>query len=148
MPQFDISTYSSQIFWLVVCFGLTFLGLSKLVLPHYKKILEKRILKLEKDIESTVYLQKEIVKLKMNRMDKLNEAEKKAEEDLKKVESQIISEQKSLTAMLQKNHDKEIKKLNESLDSQKIFILENLDSFIEDCSNDLMEKYFPEEKKG
>ena len=42
MPQLDISTYASQLFWLVVCFGVLYVLLSKLALPRIATALEER----------------------------------------------------------------------------------------------------------
>lgn len=144
MPQFDISTYSSQIFWLVVCFGLTFLGLAKLVLPYYKRILEKRIDGLEEKIKTTVYLQKEIVKLKMVRIKQLDAVQEQSKEAMQNAESKILVEQKQLVQKLQTAHDDKLRKLNESIKNQRIFLLENLDTFIDDCCADIIEKHLPD----
>ena len=139
MPQFDITTYSSQIFWLIFCFGLTFLGISQLILPQYKKILEQRINHLEDKIKRTVCLQKEILKLKAARMQQLEKIQ---------VESKILEEQKIFVQELQTNYDNKLRQLNDSVKKQRILLLENLDSFVDGCCNDLMDKYFAEYKNG
>jgi F-type H+-transporting ATPase subunit b len=42
MPQYDISTYSSQIFWLFVCIMPIFLILTYFLLPKLKNVLDER----------------------------------------------------------------------------------------------------------
>ncbi|WPY00321.1 ATP synthase subunit b' [Candidatus Trichorickettsia mobilis] len=42
MPQFDISTYSSQIFWLAIIFSCLYLVISKIIAPTSEKILANR----------------------------------------------------------------------------------------------------------
>jgi F-type H+-transporting ATPase subunit b len=42
MPQLDSSTYSSQLFWLVVCFVVLYFILSYIALPKIAKVLEAR----------------------------------------------------------------------------------------------------------
>ena len=42
MPQLDISTFSSQIFWLVVCFTALFLIVWRIGVPKISHILETR----------------------------------------------------------------------------------------------------------
>ncbi len=42
MPQFDPSSFSSQIFWLAICFGLIYLSMSKIFLPRIRDILKDR----------------------------------------------------------------------------------------------------------
>lgn len=42
MPQFDPSSFASQIFWLAICFSLIYLALSKIFLPRIRDILQNR----------------------------------------------------------------------------------------------------------
>lgn len=148
MPQFDIATYSSQIFWLVFCFGLTFFGISQLILPRYKKILEQRIDLLEDKIKTTVCLQKEIVKLKMVRMQQLDKIQAETQQQIKEAEDKILEEQKQFVQELHAEYDEKIRKLNDSMKNQRTFILENLDTFIDECCDELMDKYFVDYKHG
>jgi len=47
MPQFDMSTAPSQIFWLLVVFGLLYLTFVKVVLPKVGGAIEARSNKIE-----------------------------------------------------------------------------------------------------
>lgn len=42
MPQFDLSTYFSQIFWLVLSFGILYLMMHYVFIPKMTEIIEKR----------------------------------------------------------------------------------------------------------
>lgn len=42
MPQFDLTTYSSQIFWLSICFALLYICVSKIILPRIATIIKER----------------------------------------------------------------------------------------------------------
>ena len=148
MPQFDLATYSSQIFWLVFCFGLTFFGISQLILPRYKKILEQRIDHLEDKIKTTVCLQKEIVKLKMVRMQQLDKIQAETQKHIKEDKDKILEEQKLFVQELHAGYDEKIRKLNDSMKNQRTFLLENLDAFIDECCHELMDKYFADYKHG
>jgi len=50
MPQFDITTFPSQVFWLVVSFGLLYLLMSRLVLPRIGNTIEAREGKIQGDL--------------------------------------------------------------------------------------------------
>lgn len=50
MPQFDISWFPSQIFWLVVTFALFYFVLSSFVLPQLGAAIEGRASKIEGDL--------------------------------------------------------------------------------------------------
>ena len=50
MPQLDPSTFGSQLFWLLVCFGALYLVLSFIVVPRISKTLATRAQTLENDL--------------------------------------------------------------------------------------------------
>lgn len=50
MPQLDPSTFGSQLFWLLVCFGALYLVLSFIVVPRISKTLATRAETLESDL--------------------------------------------------------------------------------------------------
>ena len=73
LPQMDISTFPSQIFWLVVTFSILYVFMWKFAIPNLRNTIEERKDKISEDI---------------------NEAEKlksEAEEILNKYESKISS---------------------------------------------------------
>ncbi|MES2678039.1 MAG: hypothetical protein V4612_07010 [Pseudomonadota bacterium] len=42
MPQFNPESFSSQLFWLAICFGLIYISMSKIFLPRIRDILKER----------------------------------------------------------------------------------------------------------
>lgn len=52
MPQFDVSTFPSQIFWLVVSFALLYVLMSWLVLPRIGRTIEAREAKIQSDLDA------------------------------------------------------------------------------------------------
>ncbi|MBL6761228.1 MAG: F0F1 ATP synthase subunit B' [PS1 clade bacterium] len=50
MPQLDPSTFGSQLFWLLVCFGALYLVLSFIVIPRISRTLETRAETMESDL--------------------------------------------------------------------------------------------------
>ena len=50
MPQFDITTFASQIFWLVVTFAIVFVFAWRIVLPRISATLEDRQRKIGDDL--------------------------------------------------------------------------------------------------
>lgn len=59
MPQFDLSTAPSQIFWLVVIFVLFYLVLWRLVLPRMSQVMETRQRKIDDDLARAERLRNE-----------------------------------------------------------------------------------------
>ncbi|MCE3255124.1 MAG: synthase subunit b [Rickettsiaceae bacterium] len=49
MPQFDPSSFISQLFWLAICFGLLYFSMSKIFLPRIREILRERHSNIDKN---------------------------------------------------------------------------------------------------
>ena len=59
LPQMDVGTFPSQIFWLVVTFGLLFLVLSRKTLPMIEAIIGNRRIRIEGDLGTAEAFRKE-----------------------------------------------------------------------------------------
>lgn len=59
MPQLEVSTYVSQIFWLIVCFGALYYLLSRKALPRVAEILEARADRIRADLDEAQRLRKD-----------------------------------------------------------------------------------------
>lgn len=58
-PPFESSTYVSQIFWLVIVFGLLYLMMSRIALPRVGAILENRRNRIEGDLADASRMQQQ-----------------------------------------------------------------------------------------
>lgn len=52
MPQFDPKTMPSQIFWLIVCFAILYVIMSKVVMPTLGGTIEARAAKIQGDLDA------------------------------------------------------------------------------------------------
>lgn len=50
-PPFDASTFGTQLFWLVLCFGLLYWLMSRIGLPRVAGIIEDRAARIAKDLD-------------------------------------------------------------------------------------------------
>jgi len=57
MPQFDPSTFGSQILWLVISFAGLYWALTRLTLPRIVEVLEARQSKIDDDLDRAVELE-------------------------------------------------------------------------------------------
>lgn len=53
MPQFDVSSFGTQLFWLVLAFGILYIAISKLIVPKVESIMINRNRYLEKNITAS-----------------------------------------------------------------------------------------------
>jgi F-type H+-transporting ATPase subunit b len=59
MPQLDVHTFPTQIFWLVVSFVLLYWLMSAIALPRIEKIVEERRRRLDEDLEKAAQMKNE-----------------------------------------------------------------------------------------
>ena len=59
MPQFDPSSFASQIFWLVVVFGALYLLMSRIALPRITEVLDSRSERIANDLDKAELLKRE-----------------------------------------------------------------------------------------
>ena len=74
LPQMDISTFPSQLFWLIVTFTALYLFMWKFVIPRLSTTIEERKDKISNDINDAENLNSEASKILENYDDKMNSA--------------------------------------------------------------------------
>jgi F-type H+-transporting ATPase subunit b len=79
MPQFDPSSFPSQIFWLVVTFAVLYFVMAKLVLPRVGSVLQDRQEKISDDLDRAGQLKKDAEEITATYEAALAEARGKAQ---------------------------------------------------------------------
>lgn len=59
MPQLELATYASQIFWLILCFGLLYFYMLKGPLPVLREVLNNRQQRISSDLKKAEALKAE-----------------------------------------------------------------------------------------
>jgi F-type H+-transporting ATPase subunit b len=125
MPQLDVSTYPSLIFWLVLTFSFTFLVLKYYVTPKMSEILNDRKEKVDADLFEAKQSREDAENSKMNQEKSISDAREKAviivRDAIEKSKSNLlISESKAKEKLSKKLEDAEKNILNAKKDSLKI----------------------------
>lgn len=136
-PPFDSTTFPSQIFWLVICFVVLYVFLSRVGLPRISGIIEARKHKLTSDIDSAELLREEgkrakesyeaeLAKARQNAKSLANtardEARAQAETERKKAENEIA--QKMVEA-------------ESAINSKKAEVLSHLETIAADTAKEI-----------
>ena len=138
MPQLDPEFWFSQIFWLVITFGILYLVLSKLILPKISDNLETRKSQVldnlelaEKQRNDSEAKLKEfdniILKSKIDAKNLFNESRKKLLEDINKKRQKLEEEL-----------DKEIKIVESEIEELKIKSPDKINKIAIETSSDLI----------
>lgn len=60
MPQFNFTTYSSQIFWLLICFSVLYLVIRNVVIPRLHHTINNRTSVIDRDVDEAQKFYNEI----------------------------------------------------------------------------------------
>jgi F-type H+-transporting ATPase subunit b len=123
MPQFDASTYASQLFWLFICFGILCVGLARFILPRLAKQIEWRSQYINQHEQWLQELNEEYHDLEMkqrilqDQMQKevlhLMQTSRKELNDLKQTERSVVNEElKKALLKAQESIDEELNRLD------------------------------------
>ena len=167
MPQLNPEFWVSQIFWLILTFGILLVVLSKFILPKISNNLEFRKSQILENVETAEKQKKEseekikeyedlIIKSKIEARNFFNEARKKILSDIDKkkeqlekdINNEIVSAEKEIID-LEKNAPEKINKISIETSSNlvKYLIGEEINSssisaIAEDLSKKKMSKYY------
>ncbi len=83
MPQLDVSTYPSLIFWLILTFGFTFLVLKFFITPKLSEILNQRKERISADLFSAKSAREEAENSKISQEKSISSAKNKANKIVK-----------------------------------------------------------------
>ena len=92
MPQFDPSTFASQVFWLVVLFAVFYFLMARVALPRISGVLEERQNKIEDDLLRAEKLRKEAEEVLNEYESALSNARGKAREIIAEASRQASEE--------------------------------------------------------
>lgn len=92
MPQLDVSTYPSQIFWLVVFFALLYYLLTRKGLPRLTDILEARQDRIAADLDRAAKLREEAERTLQQYEAMLRDAQDRAQTALREAQERLTAE--------------------------------------------------------
>ena len=119
MPQLNPEFWISQIFWLIITFGILFIVLTKVILPKISDNLETRKSQILENIE-TADKQKEESQKKINEYEKIIlESKIKAKNYFNDAREKILEDINKKRAALEKDLDEEISSTENELSEFK-----------------------------
>ena len=140
LPQLDLSTYASQVFWLLLCFGLLWFMVSVFVTPKIADVVEQRKRKINEYIKKADDLNSQ-AKLAL---DKYNEtlalAEKKAEQEIEKEQNELKNYLRETEGKISAQLNKKIADNEFMLAKEKKNTLQQIENIVEDLAFEIVQK--------
>jgi F-type H+-transporting ATPase subunit b len=137
MPQFDFTTYSSQIFWFAICFCILYFAVSYIITPRIRSILEQRKKVISSDLSSTADLKTQIEELKsLNfkiNQDSAQSYHQKIEATTQKIQQHRQDTITNLKKTLEENSKKsqlQLQDLIKKSQEQSVAVIDEISKFI------------------
>tara|TARA_Y100000590_G_C15485650_1_gene925672 strand:+ start:244 stop:834 length:591 start_codon:yes stop_codon:yes gene_type:complete len=145
MPQLNPEFWVSQIFWLVLTFGVLYLVLSKAVLPKISNNLETRKSQILENIE-TAEKQREESENKIKEFEKIIlENKNKAKNYLNETRKKILQDINAKRIALEKDIDEEVKTVENEIKKLKSSSDEKINKIAIETSSELIKQLINEE---
>ena len=124
MPQFDFTTYHSQIFWFLICFTMLYLSVALVILPRGGGIIEARKTVVNSGKNSAKKLEKQVEDLDQKANQIKAEASDKYDSKLEEVSKNIVKERDLVLTSLKADLDEKAKKSRQEI---KTFVSQSED---------------------
>jgi F-type H+-transporting ATPase subunit b len=140
MPQLNPEFWISQIFWLILTFGILYVVLSKLILPKISANLELRKSQIQENIEAAEK-QREDSELKLKEYDGIVLKSKlEAKSFFKGAREKVLKDINSKKNVLDQQIDEEIKKAEQEIEQLKKDAPEKINKIAIEASSELVKK--------
>jgi len=140
MPQLNPEFWVSQIFWLIITFGILYIVLSKFILPKISSNLELRKSQIQENIE-TAEKQREMSEVKLKEYDEIILKSKlDAKNIFKNAREKIIKDINLKKETLDKQIDEEISNAEEEIKTLKKDATDKINKIAIETSSDLLKK--------
>ena len=143
MPQFDLTFYWSQLFWMLICFGILFWAMHFWIVPFFSAIRVQRKKELDDLIKKTRNLQKKAEILAKDDRDIL---EKTREEARKIIEEATLTSQEYYRKHLQNLDElfnQVLEKTKKNLLQEKKQALKNVEKLSFSLTKSFIQSQFP-----
>ena len=140
MPQLNPEFWISQIFWLILTFGIMYLVLSKLILPKISNNLETRKSQILENIEAAEK-QREDSDAKLKEYDEIiSKSKLKANSILNQAREKAIKDIKTKKETMEKEIEKEISKAQKEITELKKNSISSIQNISENITSNIIEK--------
>ena len=126
LPQLDIATWPSQLFWLVVLFGAGYLVMARVVTPRIGAVLEERRQTVDGDLEKARATSADAAKMRANYESDLEKARIEAAEFTKQAAMEATKKAEAADAKIAQKLSNKVAKAEAKLADAKTSAMANL----------------------
>jgi len=135
MPQLDIGTYPSQVFWLLLSFGALYLFVQRVLVPQFSRLAQQRDQQVEGNRRTADQILGEIDQLQRQMDAALQDARREAKEAFEQASLQIKDDRQKQLASVDRMIQKNLKEAQARIHEHKTEILAEMNLMIEQLAD-------------
>jgi F-type H+-transporting ATPase subunit b len=143
MPQFEISTFSSQLFWFFVCWGIVFVYLWKFLVPRMSAKLSERERKIHSILEEATRFDHQAGMMILQYDDKLKHLKQMQKAKLQQTTEFVQKSKENLEFDLKQELDAQLLKLEANLKKSQEKMLKSLPTELEGVLTEFAQHQVP-----
>lgn len=140
LPQLNIETYSSQIFWLFVSFLLLYVVFANRILPDISDVLERRRETISSDLETAETLREEAESVQREYEEAIAQAQKEGAELLQNLQKQVRADMDRDLNSFKESSQKQIEEAEAVANDAKNRIMAEVQSHVPELTAQIVEK--------
>jgi F-type H+-transporting ATPase subunit b len=140
MPQLNPEFWISQIFWLIITFGILYVVLSKLILPKINSNLELRKSKILDNIEAADKQREESETKIKEYQDIISKSKNEAKIVFNQAREKVLKDINNKREVLEKQIDEEVKKTEEEIKELRIKAPAKINKIAIETSSEIIQK--------
>lgn len=140
MPQFDPSSFASQLFWLVVTFVALYWVVAKIGIPRIGEVLQQRARVIQDDLDRAAQLKTETDQAIEAYEAAMTAARDQAHEHMRTVQAEMKAVAEARTAELSAKVTKQIGEAEERINTAKQAAMDGLTSIAAETARDVVVK--------
>ena len=140
LPQLDPANFTSQIFWILVAFGVLYVFFSRRTLPEISSVLESRHAHIQSDLTSAEELQEEAEKVQEAYEKILTDARAKASASFAQAEENISAKMVKEYQGFQERSAKAIAEKEAAIETAKNAAIEEMNGLAAEIAREAAEK--------
>ncbi|MGN1063025.1 MAG: hypothetical protein ACI4QM_01725 [Alphaproteobacteria bacterium] len=148
MPQFDLTPYLSQAFWMLISFGFMYLLVSFLIFPMIEDVLSERDSLIKTNLEAAERINKSAEKLIKDYDEFMLSAEQQKASMLKDAYEQMHRTSSEIENAQDKKARAKIHQMERQLQALRDKLSEQSDDIAEQVADRLAQKFYTDMKKG
>lgn len=139
MPQFDATTFLSQLFWLALCLGMVVLCFARIFIPRFNDMLEKRFSKIQHDLDQAQLFEMQTKELAEKYEHELTLAKEKAKEHINVTVAELVEKKRKQLIGLDEELSSSIKAMEKSFERKQASMIDAMEPLTKEFTQQILQ---------